>query len=331
MFAKYIIKLEQIILRISSYLVPVKLLKRVIVATDNYGLSRILTTREIRHISEEKLDMIPQRVMTFKESYNTFHVFNMCYLSDLLGKALFAVAWGCIPDFQVPDVEGENYFKTFFEENQWCEQTVHFEHLRLPKCMKYTPYPHWFMSVKERESYHLLYKKFFHIKEEILNAFNEEYDAIRKNIPENSRLIGCVARGTDYIIKKPTGHPVQPETEQLIEIIKKNITERDSIFLATEEKKIFDTFVKIFGKSRVITTDSLYYDGLYESENINIAEYKFDRKNDKYMRGYEYFRRVYILSKCDGMISPVSGATKISLIMKEGRYLPEIIINLGEY
>lgn len=39
----------------------------------------------------------------------------------------------------------------------------------------------------------------------------------------------------------------------------------------------------------------------------------------------------YILSKCDGLISPMSGATRMALIMKEEKYLPEIVLNYGLY
>lgn len=329
---KIIIKTEQRIMRVCSYIVPKKFLKKMVVDTDNNAVSRILTTKEIRCINENMLDSVDEsKAIVFEESCNDFSVFNMCYLADLLGKSLFAVAVGGVPEFKLLDREGEDYYKTFFDEPSYLQNTTQECYLRLPNCLKNTPYPHWFMSAKERETYHLLWKKFFHIKNDIMNKFENKYFQIRSCVPNGGKLIGCVARGTDYILKKPSGHPVQPKTDELIAIIKKNIGEKDIVFLATEEKSILDIFYKHIGKGRVITTEQAYFDGLYNSDNINIAEYTFDRENDKYMRGYEYFCRVYILSKCDGLISPMSGATRMALIMKEEKYLPEIVLNYGLY
>jgi len=110
------------------------------------------------------LDSVDEsKAIVFEESCNDFSVFNMCYLADLLGKSLFAVAVGGVPEFKLLDREGEDYYKTFFDEPSYLQNTTQECYLRLPNCLKNTPYPHWFMSAKERETYHLLWKKFFHI------------------------------------------------------------------------------------------------------------------------------------------------------------------------
>lgn len=92
---KIIIKTEQWIMRVCSYIVPKKFLKKMVVDTDNNAVSRILTTKEIRCINENMLDSVDEsKAIVFEESCNDFSVFNMCYLADLLGKSLFAVAVG---------------------------------------------------------------------------------------------------------------------------------------------------------------------------------------------------------------------------------------------
>lgn len=71
-----------------------------------------------------------------------------------------------------------------------------------------------------------------------MNKFENKYFQIRSCVPNGGKLIGCVARGTDYILKKPSGHPVQPKTDELIAIIKK-ILEKKILSFWLRKKKAF--------------------------------------------------------------------------------------------
>lgn len=189
-----------------------------------------------------------------------------------------------------------------------------------------TTTPHWFIGSTERDAYRLLYREFFRLKKRI----QAEYDTAYKEVKCENKLIGCVVRGTDYLIKKLAGHPKQASLNKVFKILDKMLSNGYLLFLATDEKRYLDLFTARYG-NRVMTTDSIYYDDLYGSDNININEFRTERENDKFLQGYEYFRRVYILSKCDGLVSSMSGATRMALIMKEGEYSPKIIFNEGFY
>lgn len=75
-FMKIIIKIEQGIMRLGSYILPKKFLKKMVVDTDNNAVSRILTTKEIRRINENMLDTVNEsKAIVFEESCNDFSVF----------------------------------------------------------------------------------------------------------------------------------------------------------------------------------------------------------------------------------------------------------------
>ena len=57
-------------------------------------------------------------------------------------------------------------------------------------------------------------------------------------------------RGTDYIARKPSGHPIPPNSSMVIKDIK-NINLKnnyDWFFITTEDDAIREVFIKEFGK-----------------------------------------------------------------------------------
>jgi hypothetical protein len=116
---------------------------------------------------------------------------------------------------------------------------------------------------------------------------------------ENRKVLGILCRGTDYTHKKPAGHEVQPDPDDVImkaeDVIKKyNCTH---IYLATEDQDIFDIFIKHFGN--IILSNSQTRFSTEELENVQfIANTREKREHDKYFLALEYLSSVNILSKC---------------------------------
>lgn len=325
-------KIKDFFLDIVSKILPIKYMRRLIIKHDSIIIERILVRKYIKIIVKKTnpFEEIERngRYIDFDYNYNDFSVFNMCYISDMLGKALFAVAMGCYPKFSVLDKDGENYFNTFF--NQPCDySSLELFKINISKIQKNTGNPHWNMNIKEEKAYSIIYKKFFVLKDDIEKNYQDEFELVKKSV-KDGKLIGCVIRGTDYVLKKPKGHPIQPEIDDIINELSKVVGKEDYIYLATDEKKTFNLIQNKFPK-QVLASDSEYYDGIYSSNNINIAEYKFDRENDKYLRGFEYFRRVYCLSKCDSYVGGESGASRVSRIINNQRYEFCKIMWLGVY
>ena len=174
--------------------------------------------------------------------------------------------------------------------------------------------------------HHKIQEKYMSIK----NNIYKEVEKIWQNLFGNStNVLGIFIRGTDYISIEPSGHSRQPSTKRLInDVIKMNKKNKyDFIFLGTEDNKIRNLFIKIFGKKLkyLIPKDKIVY-------NYNTGNYLTYNKN---VFGNMNFSKIYllsviILSKCIDIISSrTSGAAGVFIISNGFRN--KIVYYLGEY
>ena len=174
--------------------------------------------------------------------------------------------------------------------------------------------------------HHKIQEKYMSIK----NNIYKEVEKIWQNLFGNStNVLGIFIRGTDYISIEPSGHSRQPSTKRLInDVIKMNKKNKyDFIFLGTEDNKIRNLFIKIFGKKLkyLIPKDKIVYNydtGNYLTYNKNV----FGNMNFSKI----YLLSVIILSKCIDIISSrTSGAAGVFIISNGFRN--KIVYYLGEY
>ena len=174
--------------------------------------------------------------------------------------------------------------------------------------------------------HHKIQEKYMSIK----NNIYKEVEKIWQNLFGNStNVLGIFIRGTDYISIEPSGHSRQPSTKRLInDVINMNKKNKyDFIFLGTEDNKIRNLFIKIFGKKLkyLIPKDKIVY-------NYNTGNYLTYNKN---VFGNMNFSKIYllsviILSKCIDIISSrTSGAAGVFIISNGFRN--KIVYYLGEY
>ena len=174
--------------------------------------------------------------------------------------------------------------------------------------------------------HHKIQEKYMSIK----NNIYKEVEKIWQNLFGNStNVLGIFIRGTDYISIEPSGHSRQPSTKRLInDVINMNKKNKyDFIFLGTEDNKIRNLFIKIFGKKLkyLIPKDKIVYNydtGNYLTYNKNV----FGNMNFSKI----YLLSVIILSKCIDIISSrTSGAAGV-FILSNG-FRNKIVYYLGEY
>ena len=174
--------------------------------------------------------------------------------------------------------------------------------------------------------HHKIQEKYMSIK----NNIYKEVEKIWQNLFGNStNVLGIFIRGTDYISIEPSGHSRQPSTKRLInDVIKMNKKNKyDFIFLGTEDNKIRNLFIKIFGKKLkyLIPKDKIVYNydtGNYLTYNKNV----FGNMNFSKI----YLLSVIILSKCIDIISSrTSGAAGVFIISNGFRN--KLVYYLGEY
>ena len=165
--------------------------------------------------------------------------------------------------------------------------------------------------------------KYMHLIPEIEKNVNDNYDVISKG----ERMIGVLCRGTDYVKLKPHNHPIQPNTDDVIIRCEQEMKkfECSRIYLATEDRTIWDKFTSHFGdkvcsyqKHHFVTT---------EGQNVNdIANQAMNPKD----RNMEYLISIGIISKCNCFIGGANGGTYGALLMSDG-FENEYVYDLGLY
>lgn len=143
-------------------------------------------------------------------------------------------------------------------------------------------------------------------------------------------VLGVLLRGTDYTKRQTYEEFIQPETKKVIKDIKKLLAggKFKKVYLATEDKFIYEEFKKEFGEL-LIENKQYMYSTNYDSEKY-LSEIKVDRKNHNYNLALEYLASLYILSKCKGFLGGMAGGTRIAYLLSENwQYLK--IYDLGQY
>ena len=100
-------------------------------------------------------------------------------------------------------------------------------------------------SVPKKMFWHNIANNYILIKKEIIDLSNK---IIYKLFRNSKNILGVLARGTDYIARKPKSHPIPPDVDTLINDVKMmdNIYKYDYIFFSTEDERIRVKFTNYF-------------------------------------------------------------------------------------
>ena len=274
-----------------------------------------------------------------------------CFTCGLF--SYYIVHLGCIITFlnegYIPIIETNSFpnvfngYKTILNknENPWemlfnqpCGYTLNdvkenkknIKYLECP-CTENMPNEQYIYSNKTLINYyHNIAKKYMSVKKNII----DEANIIWKKLFNNSKnVLGVLVRGTDYITRKPFGHPIPPTAENAIKDIKKwdKINNYDFIFLTTEDNIIRNKFIKEF-------KDKVKY--LLPNKNI-----EYDYNDREYLTlnpnvaGNMEFEKIYvlsivILSKCIVIISSRTSGAAGAFILSEG-FRNDLVYYLGDY
>lgn len=151
------------------------------------------------------------------------------------------------------------------------------------------------------------FKKAFSIKECLCLSENtrsycqQQYEKI---IPQNEKILGVVARGTDY----RTICNYQGNIDNFIQksLEKMSLWNCTYIFLATEDKEIFEKFCQTGLKEHLLFQNQNRYDYQKEENRLSLlGKIKKREHEDGQMEGLKYFSVLYMLSKCHCLITNV--------------------------
>ena len=181
---------------------------------------------------------------------------------------------------------------------------------------------------KTRKIQTFLVNKFAVLKDDVQDYVNREINQLLVG-----NMLGVLCRGTDYVTAKPKGHPVQPSIDMIIEDTRRMVElyGYDKIYVASEEKKIVESFVKSFGKDVIVVNKRVYYDEFYSNKYFRVGDVAFNRDNDRYLKGLEYISSLHILSKCNALLAGNCGGSSFSLFLNDGAYKMVRIYKLGYY
>lgn len=135
--------------------------------------------------------------------------------------------------------------------------------------------------------WHNFANKYSSIKREIIEQSNN----IMKKLFKNSKnILGVFTRGTDFISKKPRGHPIPPNISILINDVKEmdNNYKYDFIFFSTEDELIRTNFTNHF-KEKVKQIQPKI------KINYNFLKKDFLNLNDN-IKGNVEFNKIYLLN-----------------------------------
>ena len=148
--------------------------------------------------------------------------------------------------------------------------------------------------------------------ESILDSkFAQDMNEYAEAIIGGKKTLGVLARGTDYITSNLGDDRIHAKPAHMIPLIKKWMQEEgyEKIFLATEDKDIYDVFLKEFpGKVTVIAQERHTVSEFKKNDTSLIFEFEKKLNTGKaYDDALEdttvnYFYALYILSKCDAFM-----------------------------
>lgn len=169
-----------------------------------------------------------------------------------------------------------------------------------------------------------VFGKYFSINDVLFEEFRTE----KQKLFGENKVLGVLARGTDYINLKPKNHPIQPTAIQIAEKAAEVMEQYQCtyIFLATEDQSIFHAVKEQFG-DKLLAIETTRYT---TSGSQNINDMCSGREADRYLKGKEYLLSVWLLSQCNCLVAGNVGGTHGALLMSPG-YEYSYVFDLGLY
>ena len=183
-----------------------------------------------------------------------------------------------------------------------------------------------FLNKEEMNFWHNFASKYIPIKNEIIKESNY---IISRIFNESRNVLGVLLRGTDYVAKKPYGHPIPPKTKDVIKDARllDNKNKYDWIFLATEDNFIREEFLRAVGNKVkcLLNKSKLYYNYSKKQYLAYNIEFKTNTEFNKI-----YLLNIIILSKClDFLAARTTGTIGVFVLTKGFRNYK--VYNLGHY
>lgn len=296
--------------------------------------------RLLQDFEKEKARIVHNKtIMVINEGKYSYSVFNGAYLTNVIGLCFWALYNGCIPSIRINDGSdsSNNWDWYFLQPSATMFADVDISRFRTVPCtVTESPFTPRFQYANDLNGFSFRFWSFMYQKLVVFNGATAQYianDYAQTFANTKEKKLAILLRGTDYVALKPKHHPIQPSVEEVLEVADQKIAAAGfrSIYIATEEERLFRRCEDHFGKERVHSNSRSYYDTQFYQNNLQlIGEVHFDRDNDNYMKGIEYLSSLSIISRCDSFVGGNSGGTLNALLMSD-QLIDPVVINKGFY
>lgn len=181
----------------------------------------------------------------------------------------------------------------------------------------------------KQEQWRKLARKYYRMKPDVMEEIAKKKEQMFSG--GGQRTLGVYCRGTDYSDLKPSGHPMQPSKEQVMEKSEELMRKHDLSFcyLVTEDNRVLDYFKRHFGE-KLLYIDAQRY-GECQGEKDWIWKRQAGRENHKYLSGLEYLTGMYLLTYCDALCGGITGGTIGLSLLDDQNYEEMFFWDLGRY
>lgn len=184
------------------------------------------------------------------------------------------------------------------------------------------------LNIKEIDSITLYHKTWNNIsmKQELCNSIMTE----RNKMNNNSKYLGVLFRGTDYVNRYSYGSNKQPSLKQMLIKVKECMNEWkcNRIFLCSEIQEVIDSFEQEFPGNVDFVNQIRFPEStdnwLYKCGTIR------DQDNG-YLIGLQYFTAIKILSECDCLVAGNTSGSRMAILMNNNNYRHKFVFELGVY
>ncbi len=166
-------------------------------------------------------------------------------------------------------------------------------------------------------------------------AVKEKTKEAQAALFQGKRVLGVLCRGTDYLSKCPSGHPVQPAVEEIMEKAQEMMERLHCpvLYLATEDAAALRAFQNRFGEKlltygqqRYEDTGEKYINEMTDEMDAGAA----DPVKAQYQKGLDYAVTIALLAGCNALAAGrVSGA--YGAVLQSASFEEVYLYDLGLY
>lgn len=289
----------------------------------------------LEHFDEECSKIAENRkCMVVEVGDYGYTYFNIAYLNNVLALIFYALYQGYVPLIQI-NQENPQYNKwDWYFVQPHVVMGINIDGFDKVSCdIKNHPYRPSMNMVHDSRGQDFRFWSFMFRKFVVVNNTTEAYvnqEILQLGNP--NKYLGVLLRGTDYIKLKPKGHPIQPEPQEVVDKTAQMIAigGYSGVYVATEEKRLFDMVSAAVGKEITLENKRQYYDAEYYQSGVDlIGKVHFQRENDNYWKGIEYLSSLIILSKCKTLVAGNCGGTLFAMLMAD--YQNPYVFDYGVY